>query len=276
MNNVIVDILHLFLRVSDKLEDLFYQKIEYMDNKENKKIKKLIADRKTAEKAEKAKQQKNKRNKKSRKDREDSEDGEDSEDTEEVVEDKEEEAMDKNRKKFVEFLEGIKIKKPYNESSKEFRGFNGVEKLKIFKNINFGRLFPDMEKTDIIQFVWDEFYQIVDELKRDVIDTSTLKSKTGNFFKNFVKTTFDLSTIPYIHIFISHLHQQNEYLKSKKLFINDFSMQGIEKLNDLITKYYQRSSNKKGNFLSQVLEKRSRIEIINQHMNVNSLLNEST
>ena len=157
MNNVVVDILHLFLRVSDKLEDLFYQKIEYMDNKENKKIKKLIADRKTAEKAEKAKQQKNKRNKKSRKDREDSEDGEDSEDTEEVVEDKEEEAMDKNRKKFVEFLEGIKIKKPYNESSKEFRGFNGVEKLKIFKNINFGRLFPDMEKTDIIQFVWDEF-----------------------------------------------------------------------------------------------------------------------
>ena len=48
--------------------------------------------------------------------------------------------------------------------------------------------------------------------------------------------------------------------------LNFYNQQGMEKLNDFIRLYYFRSSNKKRNdnkYLSQLLEKRNRIEYFN-------------
>ena len=163
-----------------------------------------------------------------------------------------EENKNKNKKKngenllsYVKFLESIKIKKPCDLDINpiKFRNFSGDEQIKIFQNINFTRLFPKMEKANVMQSTWDEFYDIIYDSKDNNITIMDIKTRTFNFYENFRQLCFD-KTIPYIHIFISHLFQQVEYLKTKNLVINDFSMQGIEKLNDSVTKYFQRSTNK--------------------------------
>jgi len=61
---------------------------------------------------------------------------------------------------------------------------------------------------------------------------------------------------------VSHLHQHAEYLRSKGISLNSFSMQDLEKQNDFTTTYFHRCSNKKGDIMRQIFTKRSRIEIL--------------
>lgn len=180
----------------------------------------------------------------------------------------------KNFMSYINFLKGLGIKKPYyvEKGIYQMRNFNGDEKIRIFKNINFERIFPKMKNAKLRQEVWDEFYKIIYETKDDSIDDSELKLMTGNFLEKFLKTTFETSVTPYIHIFTSHLYKQSEHLRTKGLYLNNFSMQGFEKMNDFITQYYQRSSNKKAEFIKQVLQKRSRIEILHHHDNLTNIL----
>lgn len=218
---MIVDILHLFLRVSDKLFELLYRNIEQLDRGWKTDIK-----------------------------------------------------DNKNLYYYVNVLESLNIKKPYYKdgSSFKFRNFNGDERNKIFQNMNFEKFFPQMKNSNLKQEVWDSFYDLMYDIKDELTSSVEVKSKTKIWFDKFLQITFKLSTIPYIHIMISHLFQQVDSLKSKGLYINSFSMQGIEKLNDFTTQYYQRSSNKKSNFLWQVLQKRSRIEILHHHDNLTNIL----
>ena len=219
--NIIVDLLHLFLRISDKLLSILSTKITQMDLTWQKDMNK-----------------------------------------------------NKNLKSFVNFLNDIKIKKPcyYENNTYKFRNFNGDERHKIFKSINFKEIFPNMDNTESMQKVWDDFYFLYFDIKDDKVGTIELKLRTHSFLDNYRDISCEDTTTPYIHILISHVYQQIEYLRTKNLFINSFSMQGIEKLNDFLTKYYQRSSNKKGELIKQVLQKRSRIEILNHHDNLPSIL----
>lgn len=266
MENIIVDILHLFLRVADKLLDVLYQYIEQLD---------WIAQQ------EKMEENKKKKERGEVIEEEEQEEDEDDEQKGEKAMEEKKNKKKKNKKKngenllsYVKFLESIKIKKPCDLDINpiKFRNFSGDEQIKIFQNINFTRLFPKMEKANVMQSTWDEFYDIIYDSKDNNITIMDIKTRTFNFYKNFRQLCFD-KTIPYIHIFISHLFQQVEYLKTKNLVINDFSMQGIEKLNDSVTKYFQRSTNKKKNYLCQILQKRSRVEILKHHNNLNLLLN---
>ena len=54
--------------------------------------------------------------------------------------------------------------------------------------------------------------------------------------------------------------------------LNDFSMQGIEKLNGLLKNYYHSASNRQGDSLVQVLKKRNRIELITHDKEIKSSL----
>jgi len=112
--------------------------------------------------------------------------------------------------------------------------------------------------------IWDQFYLVIFGAKDDTLAPIDIKSKTREWLKNFLKTVVDRDTsvTPYTHIFVSHLHQQADYLRKKGLSVNSFSMQGLEKQNDFTTTYFQRCSNKKGDIIKQVFSKRTRIEIL--------------
>ena len=64
----------------------------------------------------------------------------------------------------------------------------------------------------------------------------------------------------YIHIFIHHLWEMMKNLNSVN--INLFTLEGLEKLNDMITQYYFRSTNRRKNHVKQIFQKRNRIEQI--------------
>ena len=53
-------------------------------------------------------------------------------------------------------------------------------------------------------------------------------------------------------------------------------MQGLEKQNDFQTIYYHRSTNKKNNYIAQILRKRSRIELLTYHPNLEQLFQEAS
>ena len=173
------------------------------------------------------------------------------------------------------FLESVKIRKPFywENNQYNFRNFNGDERIRIFTKIRLEEVFPKWEEAETIQKVWDNFYSLFSDFKYREMDADEIKIRTQLFFDEFRSISFEETITPYTHIFVSHLFQQIDNLGRKRIHINSFSMQGVEKLNDFVTKYYQRSSNKKAAFIKQVLQKRSRIEVLNHHNNIASILN---
>ena len=65
---------------------------------------------------------------------------------------------------------------------------------------------------------------------------------------------------PYIHVFVHHLWW---FYKETDGTINDYEMEGSEKLNDTIKKHYSRNTNKQkpGASLFQTMEKQNRCEL---------------
>ena len=88
----------------------------------------------------------------------------------------------------------------------------------------------------------------------DVISTNT--KAWVNDFKSIYQAK---DVTPYIHSFANHVAEL------KKLYgsISTFNQQGLEKLNDVTTKQFQRSTNHYDiQALQQILEKRNRIELL--------------
>ena len=72
---------------------------------------------------------------------------------------------------------------------------------------------------------------------------------------------------PYIHGFVFHIPEFLEKYKD----VNIFNLQGLEKMNDLTTQYYHNSTNKhsvENEYLLQLLNKRNRIEFYNLEGNL--------
>ena len=90
-------------------------------------------------------------------------------------------------------------------------------------------------------------------------------TKLRKDLKNWLEHYLIISpgSIPaYVHSFVYHIPDM--MIRHENL--NFYNQQGMEKLNDFIRLYYFRSSNKKRNdnkYLSQLLEKRNRIEYFN-------------
>ena len=113
------------------------------------------------------------------------------------------------------------------------------------------------------------FYEIISDVKSD-IRTSELEQRTKEWYALLAKLNFTAEITPYCHIFAKHLHEQVEYLASKRLTMNNFSMQGLEKQNDFFTQYFHRSTNKT-TYIEHIIKKRSRIEILTFHPDLKGL-----
>jgi hypothetical protein len=178
-------------------------------------------------------------------------------------------------KYFIFLNEKCKIKVMFNDSEYTenkgllHRSLNGNEKLKIFQNIDIVNYFPDLysdrEKLIEYEFLWKEFHRILCFVKQN-----TYKSKandverwTKNWLEIFLNHHFQKEVKPYIHVFCNHLHQFVEMHGN----LNIFNIEGLEKLNDISTMEFFRSTNKRdgtfnNSFLNQMIKRRERTEII--------------
>ena len=216
IDHVIIDTLHLFLRISDVLINLLIRDLRILDGIEKS----------TTTLPDKAK--------------------------------------NKNMKAYEEFLNGpCKIRfKWYLDDSKKFayRDLTGPEKHRLLKKIDIPQLFPDLQAKIKLQKVWSTFYELINKLANaGSSDAVTFGSSVKSWVRDFLTIYQTKDVTPYMHAFAMHISQ----FLSLHGNIAIFKQQGLEKLNDLTTKYFQRSSNhQEMESLKQILEKHNRLEIL--------------
>ena len=165
-------------------------------------------------------------------------------------------------KRFVIFLKEINIYNPiYTKERKfEFRTFRGDELLRIFSIANLETLFPGMRNISYISSIWSQFYNLIMEIRNN--QTDSIEERLFEWLALFLLTYMPNHITPYIHSFVFHIP---EFIKLHG-DVNLFNLQGLEKLNDISTQNYHRSSNKKNDnkqYIKQMIEKRNRLEYFN-------------
>ena len=65
----------------------------------------------------------------------------------------------------------------------EYRDLTGPEKVKVFQNINISLLLPNSLNKEKIQNIWDGFWEINQDLKKDFTcdDVDSLKKKVTSW-----------------------------------------------------------------------------------------------
>lgn len=161
---------------------------------------------------------------------------------------------------FLNFLENeCKICNCYYivEKRIELRSFSGNEIINILEKCShLEKLFKIPKISDICS-LWYEFYSLYKCLqKNEEIDIILLKQDLLQWLSLFKNIYGAKNITPYMHAFVFHMP---EFINLHGN-INRYNLQGLEKLNDITTQIYHRSSNKKETFLKQILEKRNRQE----------------
>jgi len=142
------------------------------------------------------------------------------------------------------------------------RDFTGPEKYKILSAINLSTLLPNYSETklDKIEVIWDGFRQLISKLdnlqgddNQKLLDFSSL-AKT--WLKNYVSVYPTKDATPYMHILANHIPETIEINGA----LSQFTQQGLEKLNDHVTKWYYRSTSLSHEAaMKQIIEKQSRL-----------------
>ena len=145
------------------------------------------------------------------------------------------------------------------ESKKlNWRDLVGPEKNRLFENLRLEEVIPDRPNLQLLQKVWDEFYSIIKLVRNNELNSSELRQKTRDWLINYLEIYPRNTVTPYMHAFVSHLHEFVFLYKD----INAFNCQGLEKLNDITTNQYFKGTNKKSTALRQMMDKRNRMEYL--------------
>ena len=176
---------------------------------------------------------------------------------------------EKNTDVYVKFLnEECKIHFAFytDKQSKElkWRDLTGPEKKRLFGNIDIPRLFPSLTNNEDLQKLWKNFASLMEHLSlsEEQLDIeqrwspATFDVKAKEWVNDFVKIYQIKDVTPYMHCLSMHVSQFLELYGN----IAKFNQQGLEKLNDLTTIYFQHASNHREGALQQILEKRNRIK----------------
>lgn len=138
------------------------------------------------------------------------------------------------------------------------KDFTGPQKIKIFQRISFEELYLEADRIDNIKFLWNDYVEIFNLVKKVEIPWDELKIRTKNWQKVFLDVYHSNEITPYIHAFVHHLH---EFVKLYE-DVDQFTLEGLEKLNDQTTRQVFRGTNGK-DFLRQLIQMRNRIDYLN-------------
>ena len=143
------------------------------------------------------------------------------------------------------------------------RDLTGPEKYKVFSKIQIPELFPSLPQAKKVQDIWSGFSAINEYLKSsEDFDSERIKSfsrDVKNWLNLFLSVYRAKHVTPYIHLLVHHIP---EFLILHRS-LAPFSQQGLEKLNDIITKDYFKSTNHHHlEALRQILQKLNRLEIL--------------
>ena len=144
--------------------------------------------------------------------------------------------------------------------SLKWRDLTGPEKYRLFSKINLPELFPNLPNVSVIQEIWMQFAAL-----NKIICSDRVCSEQAAAFAVASKTWLQLyltvyqtkHVTPYIHALVAHLHEFFEIYGT----VVPFTQQGLEKLNNVYTQFYFRSTNHhEYESLKQLLLKQIRLE----------------
>ena len=105
------------------------------------------------------------------------------------------------------------------------KDLNGKQILKVFKKINIVKLFPELDKKEIIHKIWKDYYLIDRHISKNLFTPQKLEEKTRDWLSNFLNVYTSDQVTPYTHVLTNHFH---EFLKEFGN-ISIFTEQGNDK-----------------------------------------------
>ena len=145
----------------------------------------------------------------------------------------------------------------------KMRSLNGQDCLRVLEKMDFQNafpehLFPSFSKSKPYSNVYKDFYSIFMKVKENFYkeNPSLLENEAESWLKLFTNVFPTKHVTPYMHLFSAHLC----FFVELHGDVDIFNAQGIEKLNDQTTMQYYKGTNKKGNYLYQMLALRNRHE----------------
>ena len=138
----------------------------------------------------------------------------------------------------------------------KYRDFTGPEKKKILTNIKISHFITPKARAQNLQKVWDQFLLLMNKMqslnKNDSVSLDCFQTSAKEWVTEYVKLHQSKDATPYMHILMYHV------CESIKLngAIAHFTMQGLEKLNDNVSKWFFHSSSFSLKYaLKQVMQK---------------------
>ncbi|CAF1099533.1 unnamed protein product [Didymodactylos carnosus] len=134
----------------------------------------------------------------------------------------------------------------------------GPMHLKFTSTLPLDIIIQDKHKARKIMSLIKNFFNLLKRAKLDI-----KKSDETEFIEKLSKDArkwgikygilFGIDEVtPYVHVLSAHIGEFYKIFKN----LNKFTMQGVEKLNDVMTQDYFRGSNKKGDYFTQMLRQR--------------------
>ena len=114
------------------------------------------------------------------------------------------------------------------------------------------------ERFGKIQNLWKSFYAIIQRIKGNDISGIELKVTTRVWLEHFIEIYDCIEITPYMHIFAYHLHELHGLYGN----VNQFNGEGLEKKNDILKSQYHRATNKHVDYLKQLLFHQNRMDIL--------------
>ncbi len=152
-----------------------------------------------------------------------------------------------------------------NSKQLKWRDLTGPEKLKLFAKINLQELLSPLlpeHETAKIQTLWTELLQLNQMFSKrpeEVTEAEIVKfeSESREWVRKFIQIYQARNVTPYIHAMFNHVGQFMRIHGS----ILPFTQQGLEKLNDVMSKHYFRAtSHQNEKALLQMIQKQNRLE----------------
>jgi hypothetical protein len=146
----------------------------------------------------------------------------------------------------------------YTEGNKiEIRDLQGPEKKRFFHNFDLTKYAPENSKIADTDRLWKKFWSIYNKIKKKQLTSIEVKQVTKEWLVDFTNLYHTKHITPYIHCFANHIHEFVELYGD----INQFNVEGLEKLNHMTHGQVFRATNLNKDYLKQVIRKRNRLEI---------------
>ena len=146
------------------------------------------------------------------------------------------------------------------EGKLDYRSFRGPEHRRLLKKIDLDHLIPSHPNLEGWKTLWREFPLLHSQMDRDLRETeiNAFEQAAREWVDLYYKINCSTDVTPYMHVLSCHVPEAMR-LHGK---LSRFCQQGLEKVNDLVTKWYCRSTNFGSKAMEQVMAKQHRLHYL--------------